>query len=375
MTFYAPDIDYAGLSPVIALTAGICVVLVAGLFRTPDLGPPRPDLDGARRRRPGSASGSGARARTWSPGALRLDELALAAALICIFAAAVCVLLSIREPAAERSGHGEFYSLLLGSVLGMVLLAMAQNLVSFFIALELLSMPLYVLCASAVRREASLESGPQVPGDRLAGLGDPPLRVRAALRRRRLDRLRRHRLGARRRSGRRHPDPDRHRDGRDRARLQDLARPLPPVDARRLPGGADPGHRLHGGGDQGRGVRRLRAPVRDGARPGRRELGGGARGACRDLDRGRQRRRPRPGLAEAAARLLGDRPGRLHAGRGRRLQRDRDQRARLLPRRLLPDEPADLRRDRRPRAGDRPRRRHLRARGDRAHRGPCSPGR
>ena len=32
MSFSAPQIDYAGLSPVIALTAGICVVLLAGLI-------------------------------------------------------------------------------------------------------------------------------------------------------------------------------------------------------------------------------------------------------------------------------------------------------------------------------------------------------
>ena len=37
MTFTAPEIDYAGLSPVIALTAGLVVVLMAGLFRTPGL--------------------------------------------------------------------------------------------------------------------------------------------------------------------------------------------------------------------------------------------------------------------------------------------------------------------------------------------------
>ena len=30
--FNSPDIDYAGLSPVIALTAGICVVLMVGLI-------------------------------------------------------------------------------------------------------------------------------------------------------------------------------------------------------------------------------------------------------------------------------------------------------------------------------------------------------
>ena len=96
-------------------------------------------------------------------GALRLDELGLAAALIAIGAAAFVVPLSWREPAAERPGeeprHGEFQALLLSSVLGMVLLAQAQNLVSFFVAIELLSVPLYVLCGSALWRRESLESG------------------------------------------------------------------------------------------------------------------------------------------------------------------------------------------------------------------------
>ena len=36
---------------------------------------------------------------------------------------AVAVLLAIREPAAEEAGHGAFYALLLGSVLGMTLIA------------------------------------------------------------------------------------------------------------------------------------------------------------------------------------------------------------------------------------------------------------
>jgi NADH-quinone oxidoreductase subunit N len=41
----------------------------------------------------------------------------------------------------------------------MSLLASAQNIVALFIGLELLSIPLYVLCASEMRREHSLESG------------------------------------------------------------------------------------------------------------------------------------------------------------------------------------------------------------------------
>jgi NADH-quinone oxidoreductase subunit N len=158
VNFVAPHIDYAGISPIIALSAGICVVLLAGVFRAS-----RWTLAGLALAT--LAAAAGLAIWQWGEhenlvsGALRLDEFALAAVLIATFAASVVVLISIREPAAERSGFGEYYTLLLGSVLGMLILAEAQNLVSFFLGLELLSVPLYVLCASEVRREGSLESG------------------------------------------------------------------------------------------------------------------------------------------------------------------------------------------------------------------------
>ncbi|MEX2108857.1 MAG: NADH-quinone oxidoreductase subunit N, partial [Solirubrobacterales bacterium] len=92
-------------------------------------------------------------------GALRLDDLAISISLVAILSAAFAVLISIREPAVEQAGSGEYHALLLGSVLGMVLLAQAQNLVSLFIAIETLSIPLYILCATDMRRERSLEAG------------------------------------------------------------------------------------------------------------------------------------------------------------------------------------------------------------------------
>ncbi len=164
MTFTAPHIDYAGLSPVIALTGGIVVALIAGV------------LTDRRQRLVVSlvslialAAAAGLCIWQWGnredlvAGALRLDELGLAAALIAILAAAVAIPLSWRDPAAAPEGtsprHAEFQVLLLSSVLGMTLLAQAQNLIAFFVALELLSVPLYVLCGSALRRESSLESG------------------------------------------------------------------------------------------------------------------------------------------------------------------------------------------------------------------------
>jgi NADH-quinone oxidoreductase subunit N len=163
MSFSAPDIDYAGISPVIALTAGICVVLLAGLVGRAQ----RVVVSALSFVTLAVAAGlciwQWGEAKDLVAGALRLDDLALAVSLICIGSAAFCIPLSWREPAAERPGeeprHGEFQALLLSSVLGMVLLAQAQNLVSFFVAFELLSVPLYVLCGSALRRPDSLESG------------------------------------------------------------------------------------------------------------------------------------------------------------------------------------------------------------------------
>ena len=52
------------------------------------------------------------------------------------------------------------------------------------------------------------------------------------------------------------------RADRRRPRLQGVGRAVPPVDARRLRGRADAGHRVHGGGDEGGGVRRAAAPLR-----------------------------------------------------------------------------------------------------------------
>jgi NADH-quinone oxidoreductase subunit N len=158
MEFQAPDIDYAGLSPVIALTAGICVVLILGLFDFPRWFVPAKTL-GILGVTAGLCIWQWGEQTDLVEGALRLDSLALAAALIAILAAAVAQVLAIRERAAEDAGQGAFGALLLASVLGMVILAQAQNLVSFFIGLELLSIPLYVMCASAIRRESSLESG------------------------------------------------------------------------------------------------------------------------------------------------------------------------------------------------------------------------
>jgi NADH-quinone oxidoreductase subunit N len=61
--------------------------------------------------------------------------------------------------APREAAHGEYFALMLTSAAGMWVLVAAQNLVTLFLGLELLSIPLYVLCATEMRRATSLESG------------------------------------------------------------------------------------------------------------------------------------------------------------------------------------------------------------------------
>ncbi len=161
--FNAPDIDYAAISPQIALMAGICAVLLVSVLGKATN---RNLVTSTSLLGLGSALGlmiwQSDRNTDLVAGALRLDGLAASAAIICIGVAIYAALLGVGEPAFFENGqsrHGEFNALLLTSVLGMVQLASAQNLVALFIALELLSIPLYVMSGFARGRRESLESG------------------------------------------------------------------------------------------------------------------------------------------------------------------------------------------------------------------------
>lgn len=156
-----PHIDWAGISPVVALLGGACVVLLLGLLRSRFV---REHLV------PGTAFASAATAlglTIWQlderkdliAGALRLDGLSTVLSLLFAAAGLAAVLLSWRHVAPRESAHGEFYSLMLSSLAGMLVLAWAQNTITLFLGLELLSIPLYVLCATEMRRATSLESG------------------------------------------------------------------------------------------------------------------------------------------------------------------------------------------------------------------------
>jgi NADH-quinone oxidoreductase subunit N len=160
-TLKGPHIDFAGLSPLIALLGGATVVLLVGLLGS---GWVRsqvvPTLTlGALGAALGLTIWQWGEQKSIVSGALRIDPLSLTLNLILIAGGICAVLLAWRSVAAHEAAHGEFHALLLTSIGGMSLLAAAQNTVALFLGLELLSIPLYVLCATELRREHSLESG------------------------------------------------------------------------------------------------------------------------------------------------------------------------------------------------------------------------
>jgi NADH-quinone oxidoreductase subunit N len=160
-TLKGPHVDFAALSPLIALLGGAAIVLLVGLLgsrwaRT-QLVPALSLL--------ALATAAGLTVWQWHEersivaGALRIDALSLTLNLILVAGGACTVLLAWRSLAAREAAHGEWHALLLTSIGGMSLLAAAQNTLVVFLGLELLSIPLYVLCATELKREHSLESG------------------------------------------------------------------------------------------------------------------------------------------------------------------------------------------------------------------------
>ncbi len=79
------------------------------------------------------------------------------AAVFCI-AGLLSVVLSRTYIAKEGIEHGEYYSLLLFAVIGMMLMAAAADLVIFFLGLELMSVSFYVMAGFARKKQTSNEA-------------------------------------------------------------------------------------------------------------------------------------------------------------------------------------------------------------------------
>ena len=157
----APYIDWAGLSPLLALLGGALIALIVGLagprgIRTQVVPLIALATFGATIAFVISLWGQSI---VLIEGALQLDPLTLILMLVICGGGVVATLLAWREQAADEIAHGEFFSLMLLGSAGMFVLVASRDLVTTFVGLELLSLPLYILCAARVREQRSLEAG------------------------------------------------------------------------------------------------------------------------------------------------------------------------------------------------------------------------
>ena len=161
--FVAPVIDWHALAPELVLVVGINLVLFIDLW-----------VDESKKWAMATLTGFvllgaflpvvtlavvGDDVRSMFDGRYVVDEYALVLKAVFLLTAYVVVLMSQTE--LEEGGYyqGEFYVLLLASVLGMVMMTSSRDLVSIFVALELLSIPAYMLAAWRKRDRKSNEAG------------------------------------------------------------------------------------------------------------------------------------------------------------------------------------------------------------------------
>jgi len=91
-------------------------------------------------------------------GALVVDQFSLFFKLFFLVVTALVIFSSINYSRKFAAFRGEFYALMLLATIGMMLLASTRELISIFVALELTSIPLYVL-AGFLKDDKSSEAG------------------------------------------------------------------------------------------------------------------------------------------------------------------------------------------------------------------------
>ncbi len=157
-----PNIDYHALAPEIVLAGAIVVILLVDLF-----------LDERQKWATSSLAGIGLLAafipvmtlavdggtRVMFGGAYVVDDFSLVLKGLFLLSVYAVVLISTNYVDEGDYYEGEYYTLLLCSVLGMLMISSSRDLVSLFIALELLSIPAYMLAAWRKRDVKSNEAG------------------------------------------------------------------------------------------------------------------------------------------------------------------------------------------------------------------------
>jgi len=160
--FVRPEVDWHAFAPELVLVGAIVAVLLVDLFTPESSRGVVPQVAGIgllASLLPVLTLAVDGADRAMFGGAYAVDNFALVLKVLFILAAYVVVLLSTNYIAEGDYHEGEYYFLLLASTLGMTLMASARDLISIFIALELLSIPAYMLAAWRKRDPRSNEAG------------------------------------------------------------------------------------------------------------------------------------------------------------------------------------------------------------------------
>ena len=83
--------------------------------------------------------------------------------LIFLLMAIFAVLGSVKYPQPEHENKSEYYSLILMAVVGMMFLAKSGNLITAFVALEIFSISLYILCGFSAKHGTGKEGPSNAP--------------------------------------------------------------------------------------------------------------------------------------------------------------------------------------------------------------------
>ncbi|NDB19606.1 MAG: NADH-quinone oxidoreductase subunit N [Proteobacteria bacterium] len=161
MMFVLPTLEWWTIAPVVVLTLTGCLVLVVDLFRGDDASPePLAWLTTG-----GLAIAIGTSVSLWGyesqaafSGMVVADNYTQYFTVLFLVIVGVTVLLSFDQLTREDFHPGEFYSLIVFSAVGMVLMASAADLIMVFVGLELLSICLYILTGFSRRRLESEEA-------------------------------------------------------------------------------------------------------------------------------------------------------------------------------------------------------------------------
>ncbi|MGH9111804.1 MAG: proton-conducting transporter membrane subunit, partial [Acidimicrobiales bacterium] len=160
--FVRPEVDWHALAPELVLVGALCVVLVADLFLPEDRKALLPSLAGLGllgAMIPVLTLAVDGADRSMFGGAYVVDNFALVVKALFLVAGYVSVLQSTNYIAEGDYAKGEYYFLLLSSILGMTVMGSARDLITIFVALEMLSIPAYLLAGWRKRDPKGNEAG------------------------------------------------------------------------------------------------------------------------------------------------------------------------------------------------------------------------